>query len=67
MPVVYEVFKREDGSVYGLGGSYELPQDEAQKLVDAGTHKFEDKPYGEKPAPQKKAAKAPVIEDEGVK
>jgi hypothetical protein len=55
--VVYEILKREDGSMYALGCSVECDsQAKADALVSAGTHKFLDKPLGKsgaKPKPKK--------------
>lgn len=58
--IVVELIKREDGTVAALGGSFELPLKEAEKLVKAGTHKFENKPLR---ASEDKAAKEQITEE----
>lgn len=54
--VVYEIFKREDGSVSGVGGSYEMDAAKADEAVASGKYKYADKPVGGKPKAKKKKA-----------
>ena len=65
--IVYELMKRADGSVRGVGNSAEVTQDEAKRLVDAGTHKLADYCVGDYPADWNRGgSKKKVIEEEGI-
>lgn len=49
LEVVYELLKRDDGSVWGIGNSKEVTRREAIDLIRAGLCKHESKPIGELP------------------
>lgn len=64
LKTVYELIKREDGTTCGIGNSLEVESKEAEKLVKAGTHKFEDKPLGASESSIKKPEEKELKQEE---